>query len=59
MEIDIFLQEPIHSNDLVVGSNEPKHMEEEPESLTLGIWIYSAFSKHAGRESLIKSQIDS
>jgi len=34
--MDIFLQEPIHSNDLVVGCSKPKHMEEEPESIDIG-----------------------
>jgi len=36
MEMDIFLQEPIHSNDLVARSSEPKHMEEEPKSIDIG-----------------------
>jgi len=35
MEIDIFLQQPIHSTDLVVGSNEPKHMEKDLESIDI------------------------
>lgn len=36
MEIDIFLQEPIHSNDFVAESSEPKHMDEEPKSIDIG-----------------------
>jgi len=36
MDINIFLQEPNHSTDFLAESSEPKHMEEEPESIGVG-----------------------
>ena len=52
--MDIFLQESIHSNDLVAGSSEPKHMEEEPKSIDIRDLDIFSFEKACRRKEFDK-----